>query len=84
MNVFLILTSRKPTFDPAVLDQHYAFLDRLRKRGRLGLSGGFSDKTGGAYILLADSVDEATSVALSDPLNTSGSSAITIKEWLAR
>ncbi len=84
MYLYLIITNRKPTFDPAILDQHFAFLEGLRQQGRLGLSGGFADKTGGAYILLAGSTEEATTIALSDPLNTSGASAITVKEWLAR
>ncbi|MGE5589546.1 MAG: YciI family protein [Bacillota bacterium] len=84
MKVFLVLTSRRPAFDPGVLDQHFAFLDELRKQGRLGLSGGFADKTGGAYIVMASSPEEATAIALEDPLNTSGSSAITVREWLAR
>lgn len=84
MKVFLVTTARKPTFNPTVLEQHFSFLAGLRQQGRIGLSGGFADQTGGAYILLADTLDDATALALADPLHTRNSSTITVREWLVK
>ncbi len=84
MKIFLVTTARKPTFNAAVLEQHFSFLGGLRQQGRIGLAGGFADQTGGAYILLAETLEDATALALTDPLHTSNSSAVTVHEWLAK
>ncbi|HSO35988.1 MAG TPA: YciI family protein [Labilithrix sp.] len=81
---FLVLTMRKPGFDPAVVDAHYRFLDDLRARGHLELAGPFTDKSGGAYLLRASSLEEARSLAFADPVHTSGSSLVTVHEWNAK
>ena len=80
---FLLITTRTVHFDPGCLPAHLACLDRLRTAGQLGLSGGFADRTGGAYIITAASLSEAEAIAIADPLQTTGSSTITVKEWLA-
>lgn len=56
MNRYLVLTIRKPTFQTSVIDAHYAFLDKLRVNNQLELAGGFTDKSGGAYIILAKNI----------------------------
>lgn len=84
MKRYLIITIRKPTFQPSVIDAHYAFLDKLRANNQLELAGGFSDKTGGAYIVLAESLAEAEALAFSDPVHTSNSSTVTVHEWNAK
>jgi uncharacterized protein YciI len=83
MNRYLILLVRLPHLDPAVLPLHLAFLDGLREQGRVELSGGFSDKSGGAYLLHAADLAEATAIAHSDPAHVSGGWQITVYEWLA-
>lgn len=83
MNRYLILVMRHPHFDPDVVPLHQAFLDGLRAQGPVELSGPFGDKSGGAYLLRASDLAEATSLAESDPAHVSGGWAITVYEWLA-
>lgn len=81
---YLVITLRTPDFDPLVVPAHYVFLDRLKSEGRLELSGPFTDKSGGAYLLTASHLDEARQIAFDDPVHTSGSSEVTVREWNAR
>lgn len=81
MSTFLILTTRTPRFNPDDVARHYEHLDRLRAAGQLGLSGAFSDASGGAYVVTAATMDDARAIAASDPLISSGSSTATVKEW---
>lgn len=83
MNRYLVLALRNPDFDPAVVEPHQAFLGELRAAGKLELAGPFADKSGGAYLLRADSPEEAAAIAQRDPLHTSGSSRVTVYEWNA-
>jgi uncharacterized protein YciI len=46
--------------------------------------GPFSDATGGACVIIAMSIDEASLIENFDPLIKNGSSTLTIKEWLLR
>ncbi|MBX7172922.1 MAG: YciI family protein [Pyrinomonadaceae bacterium] len=78
------MTKRKPMFQQTVIDDHYKFLDNLREQGKLGLSGGFTDKTGGAYIIEAENLEEAKSIAFSDPIHITNSSEVTVYEWNAK
>ena len=63
--------------------EHYAFLDELRERGSLEQSGPFTDRSGGAYVLLADGIEEATQMAARDPLHIHDCSTVTVREWNA-
>lgn len=81
---YLVTTIRTPQFQPAVIDEHYAFLDRLRQQGKLELAGPFTDKSGGAYIIKAENLEEAKALAFNDPVHTSKSSVVTIYEWNAK
>ena len=81
---YLVMTVRTPQFQPSVIDAHYAFLERLRQQGQLELAGPFTDKSGGAYLIKAASLDEAQTLAFSDPVHTSGSSVVTVYEWNAQ
>jgi uncharacterized protein YciI len=81
---YLVLTFRTPQFQPSVIDAHYAFLDRLRQQGQLELAGPFTDKSGGAYLIKAASLEEARTLAFSDPVHTSKSSVVTVHEWNAK
>ena len=83
MKRFLVLTLRRPDFDPSVVAPHYAHLDRLRADGVLELAGPFPDKTGGAYIVRAASLEEAQALAFADPLHVSGASDVSVREWNA-
>jgi len=84
MQRYLIMTLRTEQFDPAVIEPHYAHLDKLRERGVLELFGPFTDKSGGAYLVRAQDLDEARAIAHADPVHTSGSSKVTVYEWNAK
>jgi uncharacterized protein YciI len=81
---YLVLTMRGPAFDPQFIPEHYDFLDDLRTRAVLEQSGPFTDKTGGAYVLRAQNLDEARRLAEQDPLCRRHCSEITVREWDAR
>ncbi|GAE53044.1 YCII-related domain superfamily protein [Xanthomonas arboricola pv. pruni str. MAFF 311562] len=49
---YLVVAMRKPDFPADVVQPHRAFLDTLRAAGQLELTGGFSDGSGGAYVLI--------------------------------
>ncbi|GGA36760.1 YciI family protein [Dyella nitratireducens] len=81
MKRFLVMLMRKPQLDPAVIPLHQAFLAALREQGRNEMSGGFADKSGGAYLLRAESLEDALEIAHSDPAHTSGGWDVTVYEW---
>lgn len=81
---YLVMAMRKPNFSEAVVAPHLAFLDGLRLAGKLEMTGGFSDKSGGAYVLNVESLVEAQHIAAADPLVTSDSLTLTVYEWNAR
>ena len=85
MKMYLVMAMRKPSFDSAVVAPHKAFLDVLSAAGQLHLTGGFSDGTGGAYVLKnVDTLEAAKAIVASDPLAIQGSSELTIHEWNTR
>jgi uncharacterized protein YciI len=81
---YLVLTIRKPEFNADFVPAHYAFLDGLRAEGSLEQAGPFTDRSGGAYVIAAQNLDEAWRIAERDPLHISNSSAVTVHEWDAR
>ncbi len=85
MKHYLVLAIRRPGFDEAVVAPHLAWLDDLRGRGLLALTGGFSDRSGGAYVLQnVASLAEAQTLVATDPLAVTGSSDLTVHEWNTR
>ena len=84
MSRYLVTTFRTPNFDPSVIEAHYAFLEGLKRKGLLEMAGPFTDKSGGAYLIRAASLDEARAIAFSDPVHTSKSSIVTVYEWNAK
>ncbi|AIY43732.1 hypothetical protein LT85_4574 [Collimonas arenae] len=83
MTRYLVTTFRTPAFQARVVEQHYAFLDQLREQGKLELAGPFADKSGGAYLIKAASLEEARNLAFADPVHLTGSSVVTVYEWNA-
>lgn len=82
---YLVIAMRRPSFDDAVIAPHLAFLDELRAAGQLDMTGGFSDRSGGAYVLVnVASLDEAKAIAARDPLALTGTSDLTVYEWNTR
>ena len=81
---YLVMTMRTPQFQPSVIEAYQAFLERLRQRGNLEMSGPFTDKTGGAYLIRVENVEEAKALAFTDPVYTTKSSVVTVYEWNAK
>ena len=85
MTRYLVMAMRRPDFDEAVIAPHISFLDELCAAGRLEMTGGFSDRSGGAYVLInVASLDEAKAIAARDPLALTGTSELTVYEWNTR
>ena len=83
MKRYLVMAMRKPDFSDEAIAPHLVFLDALRADGKLEMTGGFSDKSGGAYVLLVGTLEEAKAIAAADPLATSDSSDLVVYEWNA-
>jgi uncharacterized protein YciI len=83
MGKYLVWIERKPTFTGNFIHGHREFLQSLREVQTLITAGGFTDQTGGAYVLQADSIEEASNIVKNDPLNQENESVYTIKEWNA-
>lgn len=81
MRKYLVLVMRTPRFDETVLEPHGRFLAELREKGVLQESGRFTDGTGGAYIVRADSLEQAREIVYADPVHTTGASELTVYEW---
>ena len=85
MKLYLVLAMRKPSFDDAVIAPHVAFLNALAAKDQLHLTGGFSDGSGGAYILKnIDTLEAAKAIVATDPLALHGSSDLAVHEWNTR
>jgi uncharacterized protein YciI len=65
-------------------EKHFAYLVRLKNDGRLKMAGRFSDGTGGMYILVANSLEEADQIAKDDPYHANGLRRFTISGWEQR
>ncbi|MBB3807387.1 uncharacterized protein YciI [Xanthomonas arboricola] len=79
---YLVLAMRNPQFPADVVAPHRAFLDALRAAGQLELTGGFSDGSGGAYVLVnVQGLAQAQQIVASDPLVLRGASTLTVHEW---
>jgi len=82
---YLVMAMRTPAFRDDVIAPHHAFLDGLREAGLLEMTGGFSDRSGGSYLLAGvASLEEARAIAARDPLAVTGSSLLTVHEWNIR
>nr|WP_246461772.1 YciI family protein [Nocardia transvalensis] len=72
---------RTPRFDDSVVQPHRDWLAAVRSRGQLECSGGFTDGSGGAYLVLAENLDAARELIETDPIHTTGASELTVYEW---
>jgi uncharacterized protein YciI len=84
MQRYLVMVMRRPQCDPAMVQPHKDFVEGLRAGGRLEMTGPFSDQSGGAYLMLANDLDEALATVHEDPAHVSGGWDITVYEWQAR
>lgn len=83
MKRFLFYNQRTENWSSESLPHHLAYLAELRAAGKIELSGGFTDLSGGAVIVRADSLAEAQAIAANDPITKMGTHKISVHEWKA-
>jgi uncharacterized protein YciI len=64
------------------LPAHLAYLQELKARGALLLSGPFTDRSGGMVLVRAESREEAEAIARADPLVANKVDGYELREWL--
>lgn len=85
MKRFLVIAMRRPGFEASVVAPHQAFLDDLRARGLLEMTGGFADGSGGAYLLRGiNTLADAQAIVAADPLALQNASDLVVHEWNTR
>jgi uncharacterized protein YciI len=82
--LYLVLAMRTPDFQAEAGVAHQAFLEDLIEQNLLELTGPFTDRSGGAYLLRAPDLETAMQIVHSDPLHITGSSTLTVHEWRVR
>jgi uncharacterized protein YciI len=83
---YLVFTRNVQGKEPELKDSvaaHRQWLDDQHRCGRLLFSGPMTDGGGGAYVMLAQSLEEARQLAASDPHHANGSRRMEIFEWRA-
>ncbi len=63
------------------LKEHLLYLQELKERGTLLLSGPFADRSGGMVVIRATSQAEAEAIAQNDPLVHNGVDTYELREW---
>jgi len=63
------------------LPAHLAYLQELKARGVLLLSGPFADRTGGMVLIQAPSREAAEAIAQADPLVANRVDSYELREW---
>lgn len=81
MKKFLVVIERKPSFTGNSIQGHREFLQELTRNEVLVMAGGFTNQTGGAYVLTSPSLEAAMTLVGNDPMNQEGECIYTIKEW---
>lgn len=60
---------------------HLDYLTELKSSGKLKMAGKFSDSSGGLYVVVANSYEEAVGLANADPYHSNKFRNYTLKEW---
>ncbi|MTE15016.1 hypothetical protein GLP40_19845 [Nocardia sp. CT2-14] len=75
------MAMRTPRFDDSVLIPHKEWLAAVGERGQLVETGKFTDGSGGAYVITAESLSAAQDLIHTDPIHITGASELTVYEW---
>ncbi|RXT05781.1 YciI family protein [Ammoniphilus sp. CFH 90114] len=67
--------------DKEIREEHIAYLNTLIEQGKILAKGPFTDGSGGLIIFLADSWEEAESLADQDPVVKENTREMTLREW---
>lgn len=78
---FLVLLEKLKEYPQDTVTAHRAFLAENRKSGKVGMSGPFQDGKGGAYTVIAETLEDADRLTDQDPLKHSGLVNMTIHPW---
>lgn len=70
-----------PVKNHEVLPRHIEYLNELDKRGKIYGRGPFTDGSGGLVIYIADSFEEALTMAENDPHVIEKVRKLELKEW---
>lgn len=79
--ITLTIVVDRAIYEP-YLPAHMDYLQELKVRGALLLSGPFADRTGGLVLIEAASRDEAEAIAQADPLVANHVDTYELREWL--
>jgi len=77
----LTIVVGRAVYEP-YLPAHLAYLQELKARGALLLSGPFTDRTGGMVLVEAASREEAEAIVQADPLVANRVDSYELREWL--
>jgi len=77
----LTIVVDRAVYEP-YLPAHLAYLQELKARGALLLSGPFTDRGGGMVVIQAASCAEAEAIAQADPLVANQVDSYELREWL--
>jgi uncharacterized protein YciI len=75
------LKMKDPEKNAIFRQQHMDFLFQNEKEGKIFARGRFAEGKGGLVVYIAESFDEATKLAESDPLVISGARTLDLYEW---
>ena len=81
---YLVMTARTPEFQPSVIDQTLRISRFPAAAGETGTGRSIHRQVRGRHLIKASNLDEARTLAFSDPVHTSGSSVVTVYEWNAK
>jgi uncharacterized protein YciI len=70
--LYVILLSKRKPFTEEVIKDHVSHLKSLDEQGKLVVCGPFTDVDGGIIIIRASSIEEARTIAESDPFFSEG------------
>jgi len=76
---YVILINRQKNYSVDVINKHVKHLKNLDKNDQLVLCGPFTDYDGGIVIIKTESIEEAKSIAESDPFITEGFSTYELR-----
>lgn len=76
-----ILHMIDPQKNTEVRPRHIEYLDELDKKGKIFARGPFLDGSGGLVVYIANSFEEALSLAEDDPHIVEGVRRLELKEW---
>ncbi|AYK06890.1 YciI family protein [Brevibacillus laterosporus] len=76
-----ILHMKNPEKNQEFRPHHLEYLEKLNAEGKIFAKGPFADGSGGMVIYIADTLEEATQIAESDPYVVEGVRRLELHQW---